>query len=44
MLDKGRPHLVIAFKGGAGTKNMIDQAEKANVPVARVRDVALERC
>ena len=38
MLETGRPHLVIAFPGGRGTKNMIDQARARNVPVATVRD------
>ena len=33
MLEEGRPDLVIAFKGGKGTRNMIDQARAANVAV-----------
>lgn len=33
MLDEGRPSLVIAFPGGAGTADMIDRATKAGVPV-----------
>lgn len=35
MLDEGKPDLVIAFlaPGSRGTKNMIDQATKAGVPV-----------
>ncbi len=32
MLDE-RPELVVAFPGGRGTQNMIDQATKAGVPV-----------
>jgi len=35
MLKKGVPDLVIAFKGGAGTKMMIELAEKAGVLVER---------
>lgn len=33
MLEEGKPDLVIAFKGGKGTRNMITQALAANVPV-----------
>lgn len=35
MLDEGKPDLVIAFlvPNSKGTKNMIEQAEKAGVPV-----------
>lgn len=35
MLDEGQPELVVAFRysGSRGTQNMIDQAEKAGVPV-----------
>jgi len=33
MLDEGRPDLVIAFKGGNGTANMISIARKAGVGV-----------
>lgn len=36
MLDEGRPDLVVAFPGGRGTANMVDQAERAGVPVRRV--------
>lgn len=37
MLDESDPHLVIAFPGGAGTADMIRRADKAGVPVVRVR-------
>lgn len=37
MLDEGKPDLVIAFPGGIGTQNMIEQAEKAGVKVERIR-------
>jgi len=37
MLDGGKPHLVIAFPGGRGTADMIRRAEKAGVPVAKVK-------
>lgn len=33
MLDEGRPDLVVAFKGGRGTANMIKQAEDSGVRV-----------
>jgi hypothetical protein len=37
MLNDGKPHLVIAFPGGAGTADMVRRAKKAGVPVVRVR-------
>lgn len=33
MLDEGKPDLVLAFPGGKGTKNMVDQALKVGVKV-----------
>jgi hypothetical protein len=36
MLDEGKPDLVIAFPGGAGTRNMIRQARKAGVEVIEI--------
>lgn len=36
MLDEGKPDLVIAFRGGAGTKNMIERSLKAGVEVVVV--------
>lgn len=36
MLDEGKPHMVIAFPGGADTADMIRRAEAAKVPVVRV--------
>ena len=33
MLDEGKPDLVIAFPGGRGTANMIEQAKAAGVRV-----------
>lgn len=38
MLDEGKPDLVIAFPGGRGTANMVEQAEKAGVKVIRIED------
>jgi ABC-type Fe3+-hydroxamate transport system substrate-binding protein len=32
----GKPDLVVAFPGGRGTANMIEQAEQAGVPVRRI--------
>ena len=37
MLVEGRPDLVVAFPGGRGTANMIEQAEKAGVRVIKVK-------
>lgn len=37
MLIEGRPDLVVAFKGGRGTRNMIDLAYRHDVPVLDVR-------
>jgi hypothetical protein len=37
MLDEGKPDMVIAFPGGAGTADMVKRAEKAGVPVVRIR-------
>lgn len=36
MLEEGQPDLVIAFPGGAGTRNMIRQARKAGVEVVEI--------
>lgn len=36
MLDEGKPDLVVAFPGGAGTDNMVTQAMKAGVSIIRV--------
>ena len=33
MIRDGRPHLVLAFPGGAGTANMIKQAKAAGIEV-----------
>ena len=41
MLDEGKPHMVIAFPGGSGTADMVKRAEKAGVPVVRVRRRAI---
>jgi YspA, cpYpsA-related SLOG family len=37
MLKKGHPKLVIAFKGGDGTRNMVKQARAAGVPVLEIK-------
>lgn len=34
MLDQGRPDIVVAFRGGAGTAHMVNIARKAGVPVS----------
>ena len=33
MLDEGKPDLVVAFAGGKGTANMVEQAKAAGVKV-----------
>lgn len=45
MLEEGKPDMVIAFPGGRGTANMVDQAMRAGVVVehaARERKDAIE--
>ncbi len=37
MIDEGRPDLVIAFPGGAGTSDMVKRARKANIEVVEIR-------
>ena len=39
MLTDGKPHVIIAFKGGNGTADMIRQGKKAGVQVYGVKDV-----
>lgn len=36
MLDEGKPDLVIAFPGGAGTADMVRRAKAANIAVLEV--------
>jgi hypothetical protein len=36
MLEEGKPDIVIAFPGGRGTANMIEQAHAAGVEVVQV--------
>jgi hypothetical protein len=38
MLEKGQPDLVIAFPGGKGTANMVQQASDAGVEVFEVKE------
>ena len=38
MLTDGQPNVIIAFKGGNGTANMIQQGKKAGVPVHEVKN------
>lgn len=33
MIDEGKPNLVVAFPGGAGTADMVRRAKAADVPV-----------
>lgn len=36
MLVEGKPDLVLAFKGGRGTQDMVSRAEKAGVRVIKI--------
>jgi YspA, cpYpsA-related SLOG family len=38
MLEEGKPDLVLAFPGGAGTENMKQLAKAARVPVLEIYD------
>lgn len=38
MLKEGKPDVVIAFKGGKGTKNMVDISKKAGIIVYEVKE------
>lgn len=37
MLDAGKPDLVVAFPGGAGTADMVRRAQATGIPVMAVR-------
>ena len=37
MLDKGKPHKVVAFPGGKGTADMVARARKAGVDVVEIK-------
>lgn len=37
MIDEGNPHLVMAFRGGRGTADMVRRAKAAGVPVIEVK-------
>lgn len=41
MLEDGKPELVIAFPGGKGTANMIEQAKAAGVSIIQLDGVSL---
>ena len=43
MLKEGKPDLVIAFEGGHGTANMVQQAERAGVEVIRATKVEVRQ-
>lgn len=40
MLDTEKPDMVIAFPGGRGTADMVQRAERAGLPVVKVRPYA----
>lgn len=33
MLDEGKPHVVVAFPGGIGTRMMVGLAKRHNIPI-----------
>jgi len=37
MLDEGKPDMVVAFKGGTGTADMVRRAKKAGIEVLEVK-------
>lgn len=38
MLDEGKPDIVVAFKGGTGTEDMVRRAKKHDIKVIEVKD------
>lgn len=42
MLEEGRPDLVVAFEGGAGTRNMVKQARRAGVRVLTATTIKVQ--
>lgn len=42
MLVEGKPDLVVAFEGGKGTANMVDQAQKAGVRVLIATKISVQ--
>jgi hypothetical protein len=43
MIDKGNPHMVLAFPGGRGTEDMVLKAQGARIPVVRLAIPPAER-
>ena len=39
MLDFERPEVVVAFKGGRGTEDMVRRSKKAGIPILYVDDI-----
>ena len=44
MLDEGKPDMVVAFPGGAGTADMRKRAEAAGVPVVKITAAVARAC
>lgn len=42
MLEEGRPDLVVAFPGGAGTRNMVKQAKRAGVKILLAHEIKVQ--
>jgi hypothetical protein len=37
MIEEGKPDLVVAFKGGKGTANMVEQARRCGIEVLEIK-------
>lgn len=37
MIERNKPDMIVAFPGGRGTRNMIEQAERAGLLVQQIR-------
>lgn len=42
MLEEGKPDLVVAFEGGKGTANMVEQAKAAGVKVLMATKITVQ--
>jgi hypothetical protein len=42
MLDEGKPDLVVAFEGGKGTANMVEQAKAAGINIFMATKVSVQ--
>lgn len=42
MIDEGKPDMVVAFPGGAGTADMVRRAKAADIPVVEIAEFSLQ--